>query len=292
MHGVVTLIQSNLREAMYKAAARASIVVNLPSIKEAFRAGNRERILDGLLPSFLIERDRYGILEGQFHTAPATSFLRIYDPTEGHGEDLSSFREMVVNTNKDHEPREGIELGRRGLSIRAIDLVKDAEGYIGSFEIGISFVDVLEDLKENTGFEAGAFVDNEMVSRIATLLPPPDAERIVAGFRNMEATDWKVLKAVVTPELLTSATDVRRLLKTSAGTDYGVVTVPLLDYRGINIGTLVAVQNFDVYSKRMDAAVVRAIFFSLLQVLVIAGIVIVMINVMFVRPTATKELPK
>ena len=83
-------------------------------------------------------------MDAQFHTAPAISYLRIYTPEVGQGEDLSSFREMVVSANKDHEPRKGIEIGREGVSIRAIDLVKDAEGYIGSFEVGMNFMTVLE----------------------------------------------------------------------------------------------------------------------------------------------------
>jgi methyl-accepting chemotaxis protein len=287
-----TLIQSDLQLQMEKAAAKASIVVNLPSIKESFRAGNRERMLNRILPAFLIQRDRFGVLEGQFHLAPATSFLRIYAPEDGQGEDLSSFREMVVSANKEHEPRRGIEIGRQGISVRAIDLVKDANGYLGSFEIGMSFMTVLDNVKKNTGFEAGVFVDDALMSRIATLLPKPDSERIVAGFRNVEATDWKVIKSIVTPELLTSATDVKMELKTIAGSDYGIVIVPLLDYKGSNIGSIIATQEFEAYKNQMDAAIVRAIAFSLLQVLVLAGIVIVMINVMFVRSAATTELPK
>jgi hypothetical protein len=280
-----TLIQNDLQEQMNKAAARASIVVNLPAIKEAFRAGDREQILARLLPSFLIQRDRYGVSEGQFHTAPATSFLRIYAPEDGHGEDLSGFREMVVSTNKEHEPRKGVEIGRRGLSIRGIDLLKDADGYIGSFEIGMSFNTVLENVKKNTGFEAGAFANEDMMTRIATLISKPDNERIIAGFRNVGATDWNVIKAIATPELLTSATEVRMETKNIAGTDYGIVIVPLLDYKGSNIGSIIAVQVFDAYRNQMTAAIVNAIAFALLQVLVLAGIIVVMINVMFVRPT-------
>lgn len=64
------------------------------------------------------------------------------------------------------------------------------------------------------------------------------------------------------------------------------------DYKGINIGIIVAVKNFDVYQKQMSAAIVRAIAFALLQVLVLAGIIIVMLNVMFVRPAAAKESAK
>jgi len=292
MDVAVSIIQSSLQSEMNNAASKASVVAHLPSIIDAFRAGNREQILARLLPAFLIQRDRYGVNEGQFHTAPATSFLRIYTPEAGHGEDLSSFREMVVNTNKEHAPKKGIEVGRAGISIRGVDLLKDAEGYIGSFEVGMSFMTVLDYLKKNTGFEGGAFVDNELVSRVATLLPPPDAERIVAGLRNVEATDWNVLKAIVTPELLASGSGVKTVLKTVAGSDYGIVIIPLQDYKGVGIGSIVAVKKFDVFQKESSAAVVRAISFALLQVLVIAGIVLVMINVMFVRSASVQESSK
>ena len=235
---VASLIQSDLKEQMNKAAATASIVANSPAIKKAFRAANRQQILDSLLPAFSIQRDRYDVKDAQFHTAPATMFLRLYAPEDKPGEDLSSFREMVVSTNKDHEPRKGIEIGRLGVGIRAIDLVKDAEGYIGSFEVGMNFMYVLEDVKENTGFETGVFIDNDMMSSIATLVPKPDSERVVAGFQNVRATDWNIIKSVVTPDLLISATDIKRELKTIAGTDYGIVVVPLLDYKGINIAAI------------------------------------------------------
>lgn len=292
LNSVATLLQNDLQGQMNRAAASASMIVNLPSVKEAFRANNREQLVNMLQPSFLIQRDRYNVLEGQFHTAPAITYLRIYSPEDGPGEDLSSFREMVVNTNKEHEPRKGVEVGRRGLSIRGIDLVKDANGYIGSFEVGSSFMTVLENIKKNTGFEAGAFVDNAIMTKIATLLPPPDAEKIIAGFRNVEATNWKVLKSIVTPDLFTSDMDIKTDLKTINGADYGIVTMPIQDYKGETIGIVIAVQNFDVYHDQMTAAVVRAIAFALLQVLVMAGIVIVTISVMFVRPNEVTELPK
>jgi hypothetical protein len=290
---VATLIQTDLQEQMTKAAARASIAVNLPSIKEAFRAGDRERMLDRVLPVYLIQRDRFGVLDAEFHTAPATSFLRIYAPKEGIGEDLSGFREMVVSANKEHEPKKGIEIGRDGVSIRAVDFVRDAAGYIGSFEIGMDFMTILGNVKKNTGFEAGVFVDDALMSRIATSLPKPDAERIVAGFRNVGATDWNIIKPLLSPELLISANNIKMELKTIAGIDYGVVIVPLLDYKGSNIGSIIATQEFEAYKNQMLAALVRAIAFSLLQALVLAGIVLVMINVMFVQPAAAKtELSK
>lgn len=114
LRSTAILIQNDLQEQATAAAARASLIVSLPSIQDAFRKGDREQLVQRLVPAFMIQRDKYGIREGQLHLPPATSFLRIYDVTAGHGEDLSSFREMVLATNRKQESQKGIEIGRRG----------------------------------------------------------------------------------------------------------------------------------------------------------------------------------
>ena len=287
LRGTATLIQNDLQEQASKAAARASIVVNLPSIQEAFRQGDREKIAERLLPAFLIQRDKYGVREGHFHLAPATSFLRIYDLKAGHGEDLSGFREMVLATNRKQEPQKGIEIGRRGLSIRGIDVVKDATGPIGSFEVGMSFSPVLENLKKNVGFEAGVFVDAVMMADVANLLPKPDAERIVGAYQNVESTNWKVVRPMVSADMLNEAKDTVTRIKTVDGVDYGMVAVPLLDYKGARIGAIVAVKSFEDYQAMQGGALVRAIAFAVLQAIILAGAMLILINVLFIAPMSS-----
>lgn len=286
LRGTATLIQNDLQEQATKAAARASLVVSLPSIQEAFRKGDREQLVQRLLPAFLIQRDKFGIREGHFHLAPAVSFLRIYDVTAGHGEDLSGFREMVLATNRKQESQKGIEIGRRGLSIRGIDVIKDATGPIGSFEVGLSFSPVLENLKKNAGFEAGVFVNAVMMSDIANLLPKPDAERIVGSYQNVEATNWKVVRPMVSADLLNDAKDVVVRIKTVDGVDYGLVAVPLLDFKGSRIGAIVAVKSFEDYQTLQGSALVRAIAFAFLQAVILAGAMLILINVLFIHPLA------
>lgn len=290
--GTATLIQNDLQEQAGKAAARASLIVSLPSIQDAFRKGDREQLVQRLVPAFLIQRDKFGIREGQFHLAPATSFLRIYDVTAGHGEDLSAFREMVLATNRKQEPQKGIEIGRRGLSIRGVDVVKDAKGPIGSFEVGLSFSPVLENLKKNAGFEAGVFVDKTMMSEIATLLPKPDAERIVGSYQNVEATNWKTVRPMVSSDILNDAKDVLVRIKTVDGVDYGMVAVPLLDYKGGRIGAIVAVKSFEDYQTLQGSALVRAMAFALLQAILLAGAMLILINVLFIHPLTAATAAK
>lgn len=294
LRGTATLIQNDLQEQATKAAARASLVVSLPSIQDAFRKGDREQLIQRLEPAFLIQRDKFGIREGQFHLAPAMSFLRIYDVTAGHGEDLSGFREMVLATNRKQESQKGIEIGRRGLSIRGVDVIKDATGPIGSFEVGLSFLPILENLKKNAGFEAGVFVDAVRMSDVATLLPKPDAERIVGTYQNVEATNWKVVRPMVSADLLNDAKDVVVRIKTVDGVDYGMVAVPLLDFKGSRIGAIVAVKSFEDYQTLQSSALVRAIAFALLQAVILAGAMLMLINVLFIHPltAAAKKEPQ
>ncbi|OYU46263.1 MAG: hypothetical protein CFE44_03020 [Burkholderiales bacterium PBB4] len=284
LRDTATLIQNDLQEQATKAAARASMVVSLPSIQEAFRKGDREQLAQRLVPAFLIQRDKFGIREGQFHLAPATSFLRIYDVTAGHGEDLSSFRDMVLATNRKGEAQKGIEIGRRGLSIRGIDVVKDEKGPIGSFEVGLSFSPILENLKKNAGFEAGVFVDAQKMADIATLLPKPDNERMVGAYQNVEATNWKIVRPMVTADILNEAKDVLSRIKVVDGVDYGMVAVPLLDFKGTRIGAVVAVKSFEEYQSMQSAALVRSVAFALLQAIILGGAMLILINVLFIRP--------
>lgn len=288
---VATLIQNDLTEQSNKAIARATMVARMPVVLNAMRTSNRQMLVDALVPMFLILREKYGVRECQFHTAPATSFLRVYDVTAGHGEDLSSFREMVVMANRKKQAQQGVEIGRRGLSIRGVDVIADENGHYGSVEVGMDFSSILNNAKKNAGFDAGVFVDDKKMSDIATLIPKPDAERIIAGFRNTESTDWNMVKAVVNPEILSSVTDVSTQLISRGGVDYGLVVVPLLDFKGANIGSVIAVKSFQEFQNQIMWSLVRSISAAFFQGFILMGVMLVMINAFFVGP-AGGEKPK
>lgn len=284
-----TLIQNDLQEQSNKAAARASMVVALPSIQEAMRKQDRDQLVARLQKSFLIQRDKYGVREGQFHLPPATSFLRIYDIKAGHGEDLSSFREMVLTANRKQEAQKGIEVGRRGLSIRGVDVLVDDKGPIGSFEVGISFGTVMDNLKRNSGFDAGVFVDATLMNDVATLLPKPDRERLVGTYQNVEATNWKVIRGLVDADLLSAAKETVTRVARADGVDYGVTALPLLDFKGQRIGAIVAVKSFEKYQAMSDSALIQAIAFAGLQALLLAGAMWLLIKVYFAGAVEAKK---
>ena len=281
-----TLIQSNIAEQINKASARASLVSSLPSIKQAFRAKNREDIATRLLPAMIIQRDQFGVREGQFILPPAISFLRIYALKDGHGEDLSGFRQMVLVANRTGEPQRGMEIGRRGLSIRAVYPVKDDEGLIGSFEIGLSFSSVLSQTKINTGFDAGVFIDDKLMTEVAKLQPRPDNERVIGGYQAVEVTDWAALKPLLSPAIFAKARDVAVDLITINGNDYGLVLVPVLDYKGERIGSVVAVRDFSEFQTQQKWALTGTVAMAGLQIVLLTGALLIVVNAMLLKPFA------
>jgi len=281
-----TLIQSNIAEQINKASARASLVSSLPSIKQAFRAKNREDITTRLLPAMIIQRDQFGVREGQFILPPAISFLRIYALKDGQGEDLSGFRQMVLVANRTGEPQRGMEIGRRGLSIRAVYPVKDDEGLIGSFEIGLSFSSVLSQTKINTGFDAGVFIDDKLMTEVAKLQPRPDNERIIGGYQAVEVTDWAALKPLLSPNIFAKARDIAVDLITINGNDYGLVLVPVLDYKGERIGSVVAVRDFSEFQIQQRWALTGTLAMAGLQIVLLTGALLIVVNAMLLKPFA------
>jgi methyl-accepting chemotaxis protein len=113
------------------------LISHIPSVVGAFAASDRARLAADMVPAFEALRTE-GIDQIQFHTAPATSFLRANQPGK-FGDDLSSFRHTVVAANRNGQMSAGLEAGVTGTSIRVVTPVRQGERAIGSMEVGLSF---------------------------------------------------------------------------------------------------------------------------------------------------------
>lgn len=123
-----------------------SIMSNKQNI-EMFESQNRDGLAQNLVPIFKEKlKPVYGIQQFQFHTFPATSFLRVHKPSK-FGDDLSEFRQTVVVTNKSQEESIGIEVGRGGPGLRVVLPIFGTEKqYIGSVEFGGSLNSMLKSI--------------------------------------------------------------------------------------------------------------------------------------------------
>jgi methyl-accepting chemotaxis protein len=131
---VSAAIQAEARVAQVASA----LVARIPQVSEAFSKGDRPGLKALLVPTFATLKNDYGVRQFQFHTPPATSFLRVHKPAK-FGDDLASFRKTVVRTNVTKQPVGGIEKGVAGLGVRGMVPVFNNGKHIGSLELGMSF---------------------------------------------------------------------------------------------------------------------------------------------------------
>jgi len=130
--------QAEINSKGQKAQALSLLVAQTPEVQQAFAEGDRDALAQRTVPLFETFREKYGVRQFQFHTPPATSFLRAHKPQK-FGDDLSSFRKTVVRTNESKQPVSGLEKGVAGLGIRGLVPVFYKGDHIGSVEFGMSF---------------------------------------------------------------------------------------------------------------------------------------------------------
>ena len=123
-----------------RATAMAETVARIPDVQEALANRDRDRLAAMTVPGFEALSTEYGVRQYQFHTPPATSFLRVHRP-ERFDDDLSGFRHTVVDTNNNQAPISGLEEGVLGLGIRGVVPIAFEGEHVGSVEFGLSFGD-------------------------------------------------------------------------------------------------------------------------------------------------------
>ncbi len=157
------------------ANALASMIANIDSFSTMFANGEREQLAEALVPVFEVMKRDFNARQFQYHTPPATSFLRLHKPAK-FGDDLSSFRKTVVATNKLKQNVVGLEKGVAGLGIRGISPVFSAGKHIGSVEFGMSFGQpFFENFKEKYNVEISlyTFTDGKFKKFGSTLTGEP-----------------------------------------------------------------------------------------------------------------------
>ncbi len=120
------------------AQAMSALVAGIPQVSKAFSERDRPTLQDYFAAGFPHLKKTYGVRQFQFHEPPATSFLRVHKLPK-FGDDLSSFRHTVVETNSTQKPIQGMEVGVAGLGVRGIVPVFYEQEHVGSVEFGMSF---------------------------------------------------------------------------------------------------------------------------------------------------------
>ena len=181
-------VKATIAMESHSAEMMSNLVANIPDVNAAMAAGDRDKLNSMLGPAFKVLKKDYGVRQFQFHTPPATSFFRVHKP-EKYGDDLSSFRKTVVETNAKVKPVVGIEKGVAGLGLRGVVPVLHDGKHIGSVEFGLSFgKPFFDNFKKLYGVDLALYVRNDdafklFASTLAKnkLLTPEQMSSVFAG---------------------------------------------------------------------------------------------------------------
>ncbi len=150
--------QAQLDAQAREALALATSISEQPLAQQALAERDRDTLLNEYLPVYEALDERFDVPQAQFHLAPAQSFLRLHAP-ERFGDDLSSFRQMVLDTNATGLAYSGVEIGVGGIGVRGVVPVFYQGVQVGSFEIGANITStLLENMRSAYGGEWHLFV--------------------------------------------------------------------------------------------------------------------------------------
>ncbi len=246
----------------------AETVADIPAVKKDLYEQNRDDLLSITLPMYKDLKSIIDLNVFHFHLAPATSFLRLQKPKK-FGDDLSGFRHTVVSVNRDRKEASGIEVGKAGLSIRAVVPVSYQGKHAGSVEFGAPINDTL-----------AIQVKKTVKSDISVLVPDGGKFKYQAKTdrENLQSQDFPLFNKIMQGKetiIVRNSKNHRELM-----TAY----MPLQDYSGKTVGILTVPMDI---TEKLSAAKKSALTIALIGLLalcVVLGLVYVVFQHMIDRP--------
>ncbi|QYK08694.1 methyl-accepting chemotaxis protein [Shewanella mangrovisoli] len=219
LHKLYETAVANIASSGQRAQAMATLISLTPEIQSSFAARDRDELLQRTLPLFTHLKQDFAVQQFQFHTPPATSFLRLHRP-EKYGDDLTAIRKTIVETNTQKQPLSGLEYGVEGLGIRGLVPMNYQGQHTGSVEFGMSFGQTFFD-----------HFKNAYQAEISLLLPKDGGFVPFGGTFTTDTSAASELKSVMQGDELIRTIDLN-------GKSFALYRHGIKDYSGKTFGVL------------------------------------------------------
>lgn len=276
---------SELKAMEDEAASDAEIIATIPSVRNAFARRDRAALEADLVPMFKAVEPKYDIDRAQFHVPPGISFLRLQEPAK-FGDNQVSYRPMLAEVHQEKSLRKGTAITKSGPAIFGIvPMFDDGGQFVGSFEMGLEFGPVLDDLKKAYGVEAAVFFEEKQLRDIATDIEPGimTPQNRVGKYIRFHATHPELMGALVTDRDI-EVRDARRFERTVARVPWGVQVLPLYNYANKQIGVVALATSFEEDKKLAHRSLVWQLLGALFAVILLAGVVLVVLRGFLIAP--------
>jgi methyl-accepting chemotaxis protein len=220
MHGKIDEVRQVIDRASEQALEQAAVFSRMPEVVRAFRTAHagdmrdendpeaqraREMLRESLAPVLQGYKANMGKdFRVHFHMPSGRSLVRMWRDRQAKrggkwvdvSDDLSGFRQTVLDVNARKSPVKGIEPGRGGFTIRGLAPVTGPDGgHLGSVEVLVGFDPVLAAIENQEALDGLLFMNADLLS-ITTKLQDQDRYPLVedryvliAGQNNAKARD-------------------------------------------------------------------------------------------------------
>jgi methyl-accepting chemotaxis protein len=243
------------------ALARAAIYSRRPEVQAAYEQAHQGDLNDEndiqldraramIRQALASELDGYATIMGSkarlhFHLPKARSLVRLWRDKQARrkgvwvdvSDDLSSFRQTVIDVNKQGQPIKGIEPGRGGFTIRGLAPVVGADKrQLGSVEVLVSFTDLLKSLDSQQGVTTRLYMNADILPITTRLQDQEKYPMLGDEFVLIAGQDNKGFADMLTVDDLQEARN--SMLVRQIG-DSALSMFPIVDYKNEQIGVMV-----------------------------------------------------
>ena len=143
-------------------------------VVRALKEDNRSIAITGLnsVSEEFKKYTNYQNIKVHIHDANVHSFLRAWNPKK-YGDDLSGFRNTVLDVKRQQKPLVAIELGRAGLVLRGLAPIIDEGKYLGSVEFMQGLNSIVKSARNVNGYEMAIVMKNEFLTTSKSLSSAP-----------------------------------------------------------------------------------------------------------------------
>lgn len=234
LNRVAQTIQTHISERAVAVQILAESVASLEAIQVMVAARDHDGLIQTLRPIFAKLKEDHAISQMHIHTADVHSLARLHREDKW-GDDLSSFRPMLVEVNRSRTPRSGIEAGKFGTPIRGAVPVFHQGRHVGSVEAGSFLTDDFLRLLADDGTDITLYASSEEGMQRQASTRGPDTPGWLPATALAAALDGE--RTVMTVDTPTGLRAVGTLvLHDALGAPYGVAEI------AIDISRLAAAQ--------------------------------------------------
>ncbi len=304
-----TQLQQSIRFAARQALEKASLFTRMPQVISAFEAAHTGDINDESDPTLQAAREKLRhtlkpIMEGyssilnnekiklHFHLPNGRSLVRMWRDKQimrdgrwqDLSDDISGFRNTVLDTNRLGIGIEGIELGRGGFVIRGLAPVKNAAGQVlGSVEILYDFNPLLKSIFLDKQQNYLLYMNKDLLHITHRLQDPGKYPVRDDKYVRVLGENIEQMQTFFATEFIDQG---RQELVIAHDGDWAVSAFPIRDYRERQIGVIViglqtheeqqVINRINWLQSAMVLAIV--IFISLIGSLILSRTVLTPIN--------------